>query len=346
MANTNFLYSTTRLLLVYTLGWLVFGVLHAIAVHRLGFSWELAAIDSVVANGLLALFGAAVMLIYKFYQPGSSNWYYRLGFVLALIPLYQLALNYTFKLLIITDATFLSFIEKSQPVRFIIALLILTFITAINWLIYYLNAKKESERNQTEIEMMMRDAELLKLRQQIQPHFLFNSLNSINALVITQPQEARKMVQQLSEFLRGTLKKDEQTFIAFGEELKHLQLYLDIEKVRFGHRLNIEIENCEKCLDALTPPLLLQPVVENAVKFGLYDTTGDVKISIHSKLENGYLTIEVTNPFDEKTQVSKKGNSFGLDSIHRRLYLLFARKDLLKTKQENSIFITTISIPQ
>ena len=90
----------------------------------------------------------------------------------------------------------------------------------------------------------------------------------------------------------------------------------------------------------------MQPVVENAIKFGLYDTTGDVVITIETKLNDHLLTVEITNPFDQETQRSKTGNNFGLESIQRRLYLLFARKDLLKTRTENSNFITTISIPQ
>jgi two-component system LytT family sensor kinase len=82
----------------------------------------------------------------------------------------------------------------------------------------------------------------LKLRQQLQPHFLFNSLNSISALAGSQPEKARHMIQQLSDFLRGTLKRDEQQSVTLEEELHHLQLYLDIEKVRFGSRLQTDIQ--------------------------------------------------------------------------------------------------------
>ncbi len=91
-----------------------------------------------------------------------------------------------------------------------------------------------------------REAELYKLRQQLQPHLLFNSLNSISALITIQPAQARKMIQQLSDFLRGTLKKEENQWISLEDELQHLQLYLDIEKVRFGHRLNTAIKCCRR----------------------------------------------------------------------------------------------------
>jgi LytS/YehU family sensor histidine kinase len=192
---------------------------------------------------------------------------------------------------------------------------------------------------------MAREAELFKLRQQLQPHFLFNSLNSISALVVTRPEEARNMIQQLSDFLRGTLKKEDQQSVSIGEELQVLQLYLDIEKVRFRHRLTSIIELDENASTMRIPPMLLQPVVENAIKYGLYDTTEAITISIKVVSSDNMLIVKVENPFDETTNISR-GTGFGLSSISRRLYLLFARNDLMETKSINNQFITTLKIPQ
>jgi LytS/YehU family sensor histidine kinase len=302
--------------------------------------------DAAISNVILAAIAILTVLIFKFYQPGKANRLYRAVYVIAVVAAFQFISLSIFKIVFESDLEYLQFIRRSLPIRDVIVLLVISFITITHWMVNYLNEKELTEKNQTEIETIMREAELLKLRQQLQPHFLFNSLNSINALVISQPQEARKMVQQLSEFLRGTIRKDEQKLITLKDELAHLNLYLEIEKVRFGHRLNVETRNCENCLECSIPPLLLQPVVENAIKFGLYDTMGDVLITIETKLNDGMLSIEITNPFDKETQRAKSGNNFGLESIQRRLYLLFARKDLLKTRTENSVFITTISIPQ
>jgi LytS/YehU family sensor histidine kinase len=94
------------------------------------------------------------------------------------------------------------------------------------------------------------------------------------------------------------------------------------------------------------PAMLLQPVVENAIKFGLYDTTDDITISIEAKKEDGYLILKVSNPYDPQTSSPQKGTGFGLNSVQRRLYLLFARNDLLQTKNSEQTFITTIKIPQ
>jgi two-component system, LytTR family, sensor kinase len=94
------------------------------------------------------------------------------------------------------------------------------------------------------------------------------------------------------------------------------------------------------------PPMLLQPIVENAIKFGLYDTTGSIDVQITASVLAGELVIEVKNPFDPETSAPKQGTGFGLSSVQRRLYLLFARSDLLATRAEQNIFITTVKIPQ
>jgi two-component system, LytTR family, sensor kinase len=154
------------------------------------------------------------------------------------------------------------------------------------------------------------------------------------------------MIQQLSDLLRGTLKNEEQLWTTFEEELNYLKLYLDIEKVRFGHRLQTKIMYDDALLQMKLPYMLLQPLVENAIKFGLYDTLGEVTILIAAKNDNEMLQVRVENPFDETTAAPMKGTGFGLSSIKRRLYLLFGRQDLLQIKQENQKFISIITIPQ
>jgi LytS/YehU family sensor histidine kinase len=238
------------------------------------------------------------------------------------------------------------FFSQSVPVRLVIGFLIIECTALISVLWYTLQDQHEIEKRKSETDKLSKEAELFKLRQQLQPHFLFNSLNSINALIGSQPQQARTMIQQLSDFLRGTLKKEEHQWTTLDEELKHLQLYLDIEKVRFGHRLSTQIDNETASHNIALPAMLLQPVVENAIKFGLYDTTENITISIEAKTEDGNLLLQVKNPFDPETSSPKKGTGFGLNSVQRRLYLLFARTDLLKTETKDHLFITTIKVPQ
>ncbi|MBW8685151.1 sensor histidine kinase [Chitinophaga rhizophila] len=231
------------------------------------------------------------------------------------------------------------------PVRFILGWLIVTGIgvKTLSW--YDMEDKQQELARKEETERMAREAELFKLRQQLQPHFLFNSLNSINALIALRPQQAREMVLKLSDFLRGTLKREDQQWILLPEEIQYLQLYLDIEKVRFGHRLSTDTTMEDSAKSMKMPPMLLQPVVENAIKFGLYDTTDAITIAISAWESDDMLHIQVQNPFDPEMQ-APAGTGFGLTSIHRRLYLLFGRQDLLETNANGNIFTTLIKVPQ
>jgi two-component system LytT family sensor kinase len=286
-----------------------------------------------------------MLMMYRNYSPGKGNRAFRFVITIVTTYIYCIAGQYAL-IFIIHDPAYISFLEASIPVRFIFAFLIFSFITILHWFLSLIDQAQEKEDQLKDTEKLMKEAELANLRQQLQPHFLFNSLNSISALVVSKPEQARKMVQQLSDFLRGTLKKDDKQLVNLQEELHHLQLYLEIERVRFGHRLNFEIEQAPDTEQLQLPPLLLQPIVENAIKFGLYDTTEAITIKIGVKKEGNFLYMFVQNPFDPKTQASNKGTGFGLNSVQRRLQLIFARPDLLITEKKDNIFITILKIPQ
>lgn len=318
--------------------------LHFLVLRQSGFSWQTALADSLVSNALLAGAALLVTLTLNYYLPSQNTYGYLVSLCGALTGLWFAVSRSILMVLLSANNEYGSFFSKSLLLRCAVGFLVIGCVALISVLWYTLQDQKETERRRTEADQLAKDAELNNLRQQLQPHFLFNSLNSINALVVAQPQKARQMVQQLSEFLRGTLKKDQKAWIPLEEELQHLQLYLEIEKVRFGHRLSAGVENDAE--GAALPVMLLQPVVENAIKFGLYDTTGDIAISINAKREGVYLVLRVKNPFDPETSSPRKGTGFGLASVQRRLYLLFARNDLLQTDVQENLFITTIKIPQ
>jgi two-component system, LytTR family, sensor kinase len=346
MTSNYALYSRSKILGVGLIWWLSWTVIHTFVLHRLAIGWEIAGMDAVISNVLLAIASFVIIVIYRFYQPGKTNRVYRFIIGIMISGIFCMVLQWALALVFHENKEYLDFLERSIPVRFVFSLLIISFITLSNWLWNSVQEQKENEKRKADTEQLIREAELNKLRQQLQPHFLFNSLNSISALVGTKPNEARKMIQQLSDFLRGTLKKDDQQLVKLSEELDHLRLYLDIEKVRFGHRLTIEINTGEETANYKLPSLLLQPIVENAIKFGLYDVTGNVTITITTQLQDAYLYIEVKNPFDSETQGAKKGVGFGLTSVQRRLYLLYARNDLLLTEKKGTVFITTLKIPE
>ncbi len=282
----------------------------------------------------------------SFYLPGRERWLYILVISIALSSLWLFLVKLSLKLIYKTDPVYLDFLGSSSSIRYAFGFLNLVSMTAISLLWYSRLEQDEDNKRKADMVRLAKDAELNKLRQQLQPHFLFNSLNSISALTGSHPEKARHMIQQLADFLRGIIRKEEQLFTTYEEELQYLQLYLDIEKVRFGYRLQTHIEQDEHVLSMKLPALLLQPLVENAIKFGLYDTVGEITILINAKKINGMLQVSIQNPFDESTALPVKGTGFGLSSIKRRLFLMFSRNDLLQVKKEAGQFITIISIPQ
>lgn len=338
--------SARKFIATLIVGWIVLVNAQVYALNKLSFPLSIAIGDSLLSNTLLLLASLLILNITKYYMPTAYQFVGIIVSALVFSLLWLFISNSFLKIFFSDSIAYLSFLQNSLPIRFATAFVLLLIVTTATVLWYNWQDRKKEAQRKAEVEALSKEAELFKLRQQLQPHFLFNSLNSINALIGLDPEQARKMVQQLSDFLRGTLRKDDAQMVTLEEEIKHLELYLDIEKVRFGNRLQTSINMGDDCRLALMPSLLLQPVVENAIKFGLYDTTGQTLITIDCEIENNELIISVKNPFDPQTSSPKKGTGFGLSSIKRRLYLLFARNDLLATAAHENVFETIIKIPQ
>lgn len=311
--------------------------------HTFGFGWKVSFADAAVTNLIIAMAGYDMTLVMKYYQPRRVI---RLGMSIVLAVICVFAIHHLTLRVVNETAEYIAFLDQSLFIRGLYIWLMIALISALTSLWLSIREHQEADARNTTIEKMAREAELSRLRQQLQPHFLFNSLNSISALAGSRPEEARRMIHQLSDFFRGTLKKDDQQLITVSEELDHLTLYLEIEKVRFGHRLKTDIQCEETALSMKLPSLLLQPVVENAIKFGLYDTIGETVIRAFVTTENNGLKIQVENPFDPGSAPPRRGTGFGLNSIRRRLYLLYARNDLLMTSHKENTFTTIIKIPQ
>ncbi len=337
--------STLKISLTFV-SWGSFWILiHARIINKAGFSWSDSIVDASVSQTILTLACFALsksMLSFSLTTRNVINLILR-TIIVAMGCVY---LNNFFIPEFLSSPDYNKFVSGTMLLRASFYWLMILFVVVISLSWIFFRDQQESIKRKEDAEKLSRDAELANLRQQLQPHFLFNSLNSISALVSSQPERARTMIQQLSDFLRGTLKKDDKQLVTLQDELSHLQLYLDIEKVRFGHRLETNIRASDESLQLTLPSLLLQPIVENAIKFGLYDTLEKIEISITAIVENKNLIVEIKNPFDPTTASPKKGTGFGLQSVHRRLYLVYAQGDLLQARQEEKTFITTLKIPQ
>ncbi len=222
---------------------------------------------------------------------------------------------------------------------FIYGLIILTYYLFIS-----LTNLSEKNAKEARLESLVKETELKMLRSQINPHFLFNSLNSISSLTVTDPEKARTMVVKLSDFMRYALSRKDEQPVSLKSELENLRLYLEIEKVRFGDKLTTE-ENIEtNCLDFKLPVMLLQPLYENAVKHGVYESTETVRIITDAKIKDGFLEITIKNNYDTVPAL-RKGTGTGLLNVTRRLELFYGKRASMKTTKENNIYTVTLYIP-
>jgi len=338
--------SSFRFRTFFFLVWLVIITDQAVVLYWFGLPVKVAVIDSLISKSFLLLASLAIINTLRFYMPRKENYIHLLSWVLFFTVLIALLEGWVLNAVFGEKEGYSQFLHHSLAVRVSLDFLLLSCLILFTVLWFHQKEQQLQEQRKDDAERMAKEAELFKLRQQLQPHFLFNSLNSINALIGSRPDEARKMVQQLSDFLRGTIKKEETQWVTLQEEIQYLQLYLEIEKVRFGNRLSTKVEIDENAAEMKLPSLLLQPIVENAIKFGLYDTIGDTEIKIYAAKDKNNLVLKVINPYDPETATPQMGTGFGLKSVQRRLYLLFARNDLLQTLGKENTFTTIVVIPQ
>lgn len=339
-------FRSRQFMIPFCISWFVWISVQQLALYRMGLNWFEALTDSLVSNTLLIFVSMLLFTILRFYLPRTNTVLTLVVWITLLTTGWFFASNAILKMIYADNVHYRLLISNTWPIRFAIGFLINGCVSLVGYAYFNWQDRTETEHKKNEAEQLSKEAELYKLRQQLQPHFLFNSLNSINALIGARPAEAREMLHQLSDFLRTTLRKEEQQWVKLEDEMHSLQLYLTIEKVRFGHRLSTELDIDSDALNMQLPALLLQPLVENAIKFGLYDTTEDSRIYLKAKAEAGQLVITVENSFDPSTAAAQKGTGFGLSSVQRRLYLMFARNDLLQTTAKENIFSTTVIIPQ
>ncbi len=223
-------------------------------------------------------------------------------------------------------------------------LLYVVFVISYLAITYYSNFK-DKVRKEGELRSLVKEAELHALKSQINPHFLFNSLNSISSLTMSDPGRAQEMVINLSSLMRYSLKHNQNEKVPFREELENIKHYLDIEKVRFGSKLNTVFEIEDKCLSAKIPNMLLQPLYENAIKYGVYEATDPVDVITKCTKNGEFLVITISNEYDPNV-ITKKGEGIGLRNIKERLQVIFENPGLIQIENSDNIFTVTLSIPQ
>lgn len=239
---------------------------------------------------------------------------------------------------------YLEFLLDVRVWRIIIGAFFYSISVLIFYLIKYYQDMQKRMNLELELQALLKDSELRMLKSQINPHFIFNSLNSISALTVSMPENAREMVIKLSDFLRYSLGKDNAELNPLKQEIENVILYLDIEKVRFGEKLKFEKDIDEECLSIEVPNLILQPLFENAIKYGVYDSVEPVLVQLKCERDEEFLLISIINEFDKKS-IPSKGEGIGLENVKKRLNLVYGRNDLLEIEKRESEFEARLKIP-
>lgn len=202
-----------------------------------------------------------------------------------------------------------------------------------------------SERREAASDILARDAELQVLRTQINPHFLFNSLNSISALTTIDAAGARSMTIELAQFFRQTLALSEQKKITLAEDIALCNHFLSIEKIRFGKKLQVQMDIDPTSEVCLLPPMLLQPLLENAIKHGIRDLVDGGTILVTSKRKAPWLFIAIENPIDVESRSTAQGTGTGLKNLQARTRSLYAEKCRVEWKSTEHFFRIEIALP-
>lgn len=223
------------------------------------------------------------------------------------------------------------------------------FMYILMTLIYYLiiaqEKVKDAERMALEQYYHSVQAELKSIRSTVHPHFLFNVLTTLEALIKADAVTASRVCLQLSDFLRHSLKHGNRDQVTIKDELEHIKNYLGIEKVRFGDRLELIYDVDSEILDEPVIPLILLPLVENAVKHGIQQLLEGGAITVRIKRESMFFHIQVLNPF-EKPNKKPEGEGMGLQNLQQRIRSSYGDRSLLKAKKQGSLFSVDLFLQQ
>lgn len=233
-----------------------------------------------------------------------------------------------------------------EPSRYLaIGVLLFLLATALHYVLLAFEESRLAQERALELRVLAREAELAAYKSQIDPHFLFNCLNSISSLCGSRPADAREMTIRLGDFLRSSLRLADRDFISLEEEMELARKYLEIERTRFGERLDIRIEVVDEAVDCKVPALLLQPLVENSIKHGISQLVEGGTVELTARTTDNLLSIEVTNPIDPDAAAAP-GDGIGLGNVSGRLGLLYRGRAHFEVQRDRDRFEVRVDLPR
>lgn len=287
--------------------------------------------------------------VVKYISPNRENIFESIFSYFIAMALFVLAISFVssnvLKIFFSEVEWYSLFLKNTLLFRMILATLYLTIVIMLYYLLIYLNNINEQQQKEKDLESLLKQTSLDMLLFQINPHFLFNSLNSISSLTITAPAQAREMVIKLADFFRTSLSQTDNDIQTLKAELDQMTLYLDIEKIRFEDRLIIDLDIEQECLDMKLPKMILQPLYENAIKFGVYENLGRSAIKTSCTCSEGNLNVIIMNNSSSE-RLHKKGTGVGINNVKKRLALLYGLDNLVKIKHQDDSYTIHLIIPQ
>ncbi|WMN07969.1 histidine kinase [Marivirga arenosa] len=340
--NKKVLYWTLQIV-----GWTAYGLLNISLAHFGGsFSKE-----QTLGQLILVPFYIIITHIYRIFiiRNGWLKIIIQKLVVRVIIACFVLSIiNYAFLFLM---TTFLGFFDPAfdlnPKVIFlnILAYLILFFLWS---LVYFMYHYVENYNRSLKFDAAMNEIELNNLKSQLNPHFIFNALNSVRALVDEDPAKAKNSITQLSNILRNSLILDKKRLINFNDELNTVIDFLALEKIRYEERLTTEFIIHPDSYKYQVPPLMIQTLVENGIKHGISSLTNGGRLSIETEIvEKNCLNINIRNSGHFKLDKRKKNKGFGIENTKQRLKLIFDKEASFSIKNESEgTVLTTVKIPQ
>jgi len=346
----NTIFGNRRYLLTYLMIWIFISVIHIIILlFTREFSFDILFAEGLLSNFLLGLFGVGLWISIFYSNIRHQSLFTKITNHLILVIIFlglwmlinYLILSSSFKY----DSEYINYLKTSIPWRLGNGFLFCGMIILAYYLLILYQNVRDRVVKESELKTLIKESELTSLKSQINPHFIFNSLNSISSLTIISPDKAREMVIKLSEFLRYSIAQKDEQMTSLKEELLNIRRYLDIEKIRFGDRLIVRENINDKCMDRKLPGLILQPLIENAVKYGLYESVGSSEIELMTSCNAEALKIKISNDYDPDF-VSKKGEGIGLSNIRSRLGIIYKNNNLVTIDKTLNKFVVTVIFPQ
>jgi sensor histidine kinase YesM len=336
------------LLIWYFLFWIVFSTIQFVferSVYDL--SLPITLVDVIISNFVFSLLGLGIWYVVVGSSSSKKSQLYVVlyhVFAMAFIVSFWMWLTNQIDIILFDRDSIKEHMVQVMPGKAGIGAMIYILISVFYYTFLFYDRLEEKSKEETRLKELVTKTQLNELKSQINPHFLFNSLNSVSYLTITEPEKAQDMVIKLSLFLRYSLKHKQNQLVTLSQEIEHIKLYLEIEKVRFGDKLLADF-NIEECKECMIPNMILQPLYENAIKYGVYETTSSVKIETNANKLDKNLVFTVSNNYDPDAVV-KKGEGIGLFNIRQRLGLVYGDTTLLTVTNENQIFTVKLVIPQ